>query len=65
MESYYEDSFSRSRNETSPITLMYFTRAQAESLIALFKQENLRSLGLPPGGSGGTGGYIEAEGDRY
>jgi hypothetical protein len=41
---------------------MYFTRAQAESLIALFKQENLRSLGLPPGG---TGGYIEAETDRY
>jgi len=62
MESYYEDPMGRSRNQTSPITAVYFTRAQAESLIALFKQENLRSLGLPPGG---TGGYIEAETDRY
>jgi len=62
LESYYEDPITRSRNETSPITLMYFTRAQAESLIALFKQENLRSLGLPAGGSGG---YIEAETDKY
>jgi len=62
MESYYEDPIARSRNETSPITMMYFTRAQAESLITLFKQENLRSLGLPPGGNGG---YVEAETDRY
>jgi len=62
LESYYEDPLSRSRNETSPITLMYFTRAQAESLVELFKQENLRSLGLP---AGGTGGYVEAETDRY
>ena len=62
LESYYEDPFSRSRNETSPITLMYFTRAQAESLIELFKQENLRSLGLPAGGKSGSG---EVETDRY
>jgi len=62
LESYYEDPLSRSRNETSPITLMYFTRAQAESLIELFKQENLRSLGVPAGGNGGSG---EMETDRY
>jgi len=62
MESYYEDPIARSRNETSPITMMYFTRAQAESLIALFKQENLRSLGLPAGGKSGN---VEAETDRY
>jgi len=65
MESYYEDPIGRSRNQTSPILAVYFTRAQAESLITLFKQENLRSLQLPPGGSGGNGGYIEAETDRY
>jgi len=62
MESYYEDPMARSRNQTSPVTVVYFTRAQAESLIALFKQENLRNLGVPPGGSGG---YVEAETDRY
>jgi len=65
MESYYEDPISRSRNQTSPVTAIYFTRAQAESLVDLFKQENLRSLGVPPGGSGGYDGYVEMEGDRY
>jgi len=68
MESYYEDPNARSRNQTSPVTAMYFTRAQAESLVDLFKQEKLRSLGVPPGGSGGVGErdeYIEAETDRY
>jgi len=44
LESYYEDPIGRSRNQTSPITEMYFTRSQAESLIALFKQEYLRGL---------------------
>jgi len=59
MESYYEDPIARSRNQTSPVTVMYFTRAQAESLITLFKQENLRSLRLPAGGTD------ETEMDRY
>ena len=62
MESYYEDPYARSRNQTSPVTAVYFTRAQAGSLIDLFKQENLRSLQLPPGGSGG---YVEADMDRF
>ena len=61
MESYYEDPNSRSRNETSAITEIYFTRAQAESLIALFKQEHLQSLWTPPGGAGGK---AEAETDK-
>jgi hypothetical protein len=45
MESYYEDPLSRSRNQTSPVTIVYFTRAQGEALSALFDQEYLRSLG--------------------
>ena len=61
MESYYEDPNSRGRNETSPITEIYFTRSQAESLIALFKQEYLQSLGSPPG----TGGKVETGMDTY
>jgi hypothetical protein len=47
MESYYEDPIGRSRNETSPVTVVYFTRAQAESLVEMFKQEYLDSLKLP------------------
>jgi hypothetical protein len=47
MDAYYEDPISRSRNQTSNVTIMYFTRAQAESLIALFNQDNLRALVAP------------------
>jgi hypothetical protein len=61
MESYYEDPIARSRNQTSPVTEVYFTRTQAESLIALFKQEYLRSLGLPPE----TGGSRQTGMDKY
>ena len=61
MESYYEDPIGRSRNQTSPVTEVYFTRSQAESLIALFKQEHLRSLTLPSG----TGGGGKSEMDKY
>ncbi|MDR2718219.1 MAG: hypothetical protein LBB89_09170 [Treponema sp.] len=60
MESYYEDPQTHSRNQTSPVTEIYFTRAQAESLIALFKKEHLQGLGLPPrtgGGGEGMDGY--------
>jgi len=49
MESYYEDPIARSRNQTSPVTEVFFTRSQAESLIELFKQEYLQSLASPPG----------------
>jgi hypothetical protein len=57
MDAYYEDSISRSRNQTSNVTIMYFTRAQAESLIELFNQDNLRSLIAPSFGSGETDEY--------
>jgi hypothetical protein len=59
MESNYEDSMSRSRNQTSPITMIYFTRAQAERLAALFNQQYLNSLGFP-GRTSGAGGM-----DKY
>jgi len=61
MEAYYEDPIARSRNQTSSIVEIYFTRAQAESLVALFKQEHLQSLGLPAG----AGGKVETGTDRY
>jgi len=47
------DQISRGRNQTSPVLLMYFTRAQAESLAALFSQEHLQGLGRPAAGTGG------------
>jgi len=61
MESYYEDPYGHSRNQTSPVTEVYFTRSQAESLIALFKQEYLRGLALPPG----TVNSSKSEPDKY
>jgi hypothetical protein len=47
LESYYEDPLSVTRNETSAITVLYFTRAQAENLAELFKQDHLNSLKQP------------------
>jgi hypothetical protein len=61
LESYYEDPQGHSRNQTSQITVLYFTRAQAEELTVLFKQEYLRSLGSPPG----TGNSDKSEIDKY
>jgi len=60
-ESRYEDQLSRDRSQTSPVLLMYFTRAQAESLVELFSQEHLQGLGKPGAGTGGNA----AELDRY
>jgi hypothetical protein len=54
MESDYRDPLSRTRNQTSPVTTMYFTRLQAEALAALFSREFLQTLGPSPG-DGGTG----------
>ena len=45
METYYESYASRSRNQTSGVTSIYFTQAQAEALIALFNDEYLRKFG--------------------
>jgi hypothetical protein len=57
MDAYYEDPIGRSRNQTSNVTIMYFTRAQAESLIELFNQDNLRTLVAPSFGGGETDEY--------
>ena len=60
-EARYEDPNSRDRSHSSPVLLMYFTRAQAESLVELFSQEHLQGLGGKQ--SGGTdGGYRELDG---
>jgi hypothetical protein len=54
MESYYEDPYSRTRGGTSPVTVLYFTRSQAENLAELFKQEHLDGLGRPAAVSGNS-----------
>jgi hypothetical protein len=48
-ESYYEDPNSRNRSGTSPVLLIYYTRAQADVLAEMFSQEKLQSLigGVP------------------
>jgi hypothetical protein len=48
MPAEYIDPIHYTRNETSAVTIMYFTRAQAEALIALFNQDYLSSLVKPP-----------------
>jgi hypothetical protein len=64
LESYYVDPIARSRNQTSPVIMMYFTRAQAEALTLLFDEELLRALRQPgfssPGGSSADP-YFEIE----
>jgi hypothetical protein len=63
-ESYYVDHIARSRNQTSPVIMMYFTRAQAEELVALFNEEFIQTLRqqrpglLAPDGSD-TDTYLE------
>jgi hypothetical protein len=49
LESYYVDPIGRSRNQTSPVIMMYFTRAQADALAELFDESYLRSLGKSAG----------------
>ncbi|MDR2702267.1 MAG: hypothetical protein LBB72_07535 [Spirochaetaceae bacterium] len=61
MESYYEDPLSRSRSQSSQTTMVYFTRAQAERLAALFSQEHINSLGFP----GRTPGAAKPGMDNY
>jgi hypothetical protein len=57
MEAYYEDPIGRSRNQTSNVTITYYTRAQAEALIALFNQDYLHSLIKPSIGGGAVDEY--------
>jgi hypothetical protein len=65
LESYYVDPIARSRNQTSPVIMMYFTRAQAEALTLLFDEEYLNTLrqkpGLPGTGDSATDIYYEVE----
>jgi hypothetical protein len=67
MAADYKDPNSRSRNQTSQITMVYFTLAQAESLAALLKEEHLNTLKLPEKATGTTGttGTAGAEFDKY
>jgi hypothetical protein len=58
-EAKYEHPSSKSMNQTSPVLVMYFTRAQAESLAELFSQEYLQMLGKPA--SGKSGGAAELD----
>jgi len=59
-ESRYEDPISRDRSETSPVLVLYFTRTQAESLIALFDREHLQGLAMPAVENDGV--YTELDG---
>ena len=59
-EANYEHPADKSLNQTSPVMLMYFTRAQAESLAALFSQEHLQGLGRPSAVTGG--GSLDLDG---
>jgi hypothetical protein len=54
-EANYEHPASKSMDQTSPILSVYYTRSQAESLIELFSQEFLQTLGSPSDRDG-TGG---------
>ena len=46
-EAEYKEEMSRDNNRTSTAVTMYFTRAQAAELAALFDQSYLRTLALP------------------
>jgi hypothetical protein len=66
LESYYVDHIApQSRNQTSPVIMMYFTRAQAEALALLFDEEYLATLrqqpNLPVSGDSASDMYHEIE----
>jgi hypothetical protein len=58
-ETVNNDQISRSVNQTSPVMIMYFTRAQAESLAELFSQEYLQGLGKPAAGKSGGAAELD------
>jgi len=62
-EAEYIDPVGRSNNRTSPITTMYFTRAQAEELAGFFDQNFLIDISSPE--SGRTRITGESEVDEY
>jgi hypothetical protein len=51
-EAKYEHPVSKRMDQTSPILSVYYTRAQAESLIELFDQEFLQTLEKPSDSDG-------------
>ena len=57
-EVVYEEPLIKNKSQTTTALLMYFTRAQTESLVQLFSQEFLQGLEQ----SGGAGGYRELDG---
>jgi hypothetical protein len=64
LEAHYEDHIAKSRDQTSPVIMMYFTRAQAEAMAALFDEEYLKTLRLGPdlhGGDSTPDMYYEIE----
>jgi hypothetical protein len=56
LEAHYQDPISRTRSQDSAVTEMYFTRAQAASMAALFTDANRRSGGETFPGTGDDGG---------
>jgi hypothetical protein len=67
-EAQFEHRSSKSMNQTSPVLVTYYTRAQAESLVALFSEEYLQGLGRPSGWTDNPGpgsGSVETRPDVY
>jgi len=61
MEANYDDPQTRSRSQTSQVTMIFFTRAQAEKLAALFNEDHFKGLRSSLRSTGAAGaGY-----DRY
>jgi hypothetical protein len=61
---FYEDAISKENNMTSQEITMYFTRAQAQELAALFDQGHLFSL-IPDEWSGGARDLPGVDADEY
>jgi len=61
METEYVDPISRSRNQTSQVVMIYFTKAQAEGLAALFSQEYVDSVR----GANKTPSAVQPDLDKY
>jgi hypothetical protein len=60
LEAHYQDPISRTKSQDSAVTEMYFTRAQANSLAALFTEANRRSGGGSlPGTEDGSEGKMD------
>jgi len=60
-EAQFTHSSVKSMDQTSPVLVVYYTRAQAERLAELFSQEALQTPGIPSAGE--DAGYSELNGD--